>query len=247
MRVLIRQTVIVLIFLSLLIFSIKAEQLNNKFLQTRWTTDNGMPQNSVTAIVQTPDGYLWVGTFGGLARFDGVRFKIYTTSNTPELKSNRITAMTVDRNGTLWIATTRGEIILFKDGKFRLIDDGKANKNVTVIEMFADENNVIWTGSIAGLQSCTIDGCKNENFRRSISKIRQDKDGNIWILAEGKLFKFKDGNARIENIFSEGIANFEINQTGGFWLMMTTIFGCLAIAEFIRQTGRCLTILPTEK
>jgi ligand-binding sensor domain-containing protein len=68
-----------------------------KFLQPQWTTDNALPQNSVTSIAQTPDGYLWIVTFAGLARFNSVRFKIYTTSNTPELKRNRITDLTTDK------------------------------------------------------------------------------------------------------------------------------------------------------
>src|SRR5262245_57608165 len=63
------------------------------YVQTVWTTEDGLPQNSVNAIVQSRDGYLWLATFGGLARFDGVRFTIFNSANTPGLKSNRITAL----------------------------------------------------------------------------------------------------------------------------------------------------------
>ena len=54
----------------------------------RWQTEDGLPQNSVLSIVQTPDGYLWLGTFNGLVRFDGVRFDSFTVGNTPELRSD---------------------------------------------------------------------------------------------------------------------------------------------------------------
>jgi len=57
------------------------------FFQRTWKTENGMPDNAVTAIVQTHDGYLWVGTYGGLGRFDGARFTIYNNTNTPALIS----------------------------------------------------------------------------------------------------------------------------------------------------------------
>src|SRR6266849_1389532 len=54
-----------------------------------WSADNGLPQNIVRAICQTPDGYLWLATFDGLVRFDGVRFTTFDRSNTPGIKGNR--------------------------------------------------------------------------------------------------------------------------------------------------------------
>jgi ligand-binding sensor domain-containing protein len=74
-------------------------QPGDQYLHTAWTTENGLPQNSVNAIVQTRDGYLWLGTFGGLARFDGVRFTTFDTGNTPVLKGTRIISLYEDRAG----------------------------------------------------------------------------------------------------------------------------------------------------
>lgn len=148
MRVSIRKTAVAAIFVFAIAFSLKAEQFNDRFLQTQWTTESGLPQNSVTAITQTPDGYLWLGTFGGLARFDGVRFKIFTTSNYPQIKSNRITALTTDIYGTLWIGTQFGEIIIYKEGKFTLIDDGKNVNNAAIIDLYSDKEGIVWAGNI---------------------------------------------------------------------------------------------------
>src|SRR5580765_6862829 len=66
-----------------------------------WTTENGLPQNSVNDILQTRDGYLWLATFGGLVRFDGVRFVIFDRS-TPGIESQRVRALYQDRSGVLW-------------------------------------------------------------------------------------------------------------------------------------------------
>ena len=71
--------------------------------QTRvdtWTTDNGLPQNSVTALTQTPDGYIWLTTQEGLVRFDGVRFTVFNRSNTPAITNNRMSGAFADRGGT---------------------------------------------------------------------------------------------------------------------------------------------------
>lgn len=86
-----------------------------------WDTDSGLPNSTVTSIVQTPDGYLWVGTLhGGLARFDGVRFVNFNPGNTPELKSIEIHKLFVDAQGTLWINNVEGSLISYRQGKFHL-------------------------------------------------------------------------------------------------------------------------------
>src|SRR5213593_446896 len=69
-----------------------------------WQADDGLPQNSVYAIAQTPDGYLWVGTHEGLTRFDGVRFTLVDDPAAPELKHGWITALCAGSDGSLWIA-----------------------------------------------------------------------------------------------------------------------------------------------
>lgn len=79
-----------------------------EFRIRRWTTDHGLPQVSATSLTQTRDGYLWVGTFGGLARFDGIHFAIFDLANTPGLTTNRILALHEDREGALWIGGDRG-------------------------------------------------------------------------------------------------------------------------------------------
>jgi ligand-binding sensor domain-containing protein len=78
-------------------------RLFGRYQQSIWQDQQGLPQNGISRIVQTPDGYLWLAIAEGLARFDGVRFTAFDTSNTPEIKSNNIQALFVDRAGTLWI------------------------------------------------------------------------------------------------------------------------------------------------
>jgi signal transduction histidine kinase/ligand-binding sensor domain-containing protein len=90
-----------------------------------WNTENGLPQNTVNNIVQTPDGYLWLGTFDGLARFDGARFKIFKKSNTPALPMNRILSLFVDSDGRLWIWTEDpNTLVVYEQGKFRAFVKG---------------------------------------------------------------------------------------------------------------------------
>ena len=77
-----------------------------------WTTASGLPQNTVTAIAQTRDGYLWMGSFGGLARFDGARFVVFDKSTTPALRNSGVHALLADRSGGLWVGTNGGGNVL---------------------------------------------------------------------------------------------------------------------------------------
>src|SRR5262252_9723268 len=70
-----------------------------------WTADNGLPQNIITDLHQTRDGYLWVATLDGLARFDGVRFTTFDKSNSPGIKTNRFTTLYEDEQGDFWLGT----------------------------------------------------------------------------------------------------------------------------------------------
>ena len=116
-----------------------------------FTTDNGLPQNSVWAIDQTPDGYLWVSTFDGLVRFDGHRMTVFNRAEVPELRSNRILALRVDREGSLWIGTEDGGVTRMTDGRFRSFGaaDGVPDSQVGAIQ--EDGTGRLWIVSHRGL------------------------------------------------------------------------------------------------
>src|SRR5581483_6045430 len=70
-----------------------------------WQTQDGLPENTVQAFAQTPDNYLWIGTSGGLVRFDGAGFLLYDRDNTPAIRENSVFCLTVGHDGSLWAGT----------------------------------------------------------------------------------------------------------------------------------------------
>ena len=91
--------------------SVSAQQAfrsDQTYLIHTWETEDGLPEDSATAMTQTPDGYLWFGTFNGLVRFDGVSFTVFDPANTPQLPSAEIINLHGDRSGRLWVSTSRG-------------------------------------------------------------------------------------------------------------------------------------------
>jgi PAS domain S-box-containing protein len=90
------------------------------FVVDIWETEDGLPENSATAMVQTPDDYLWFGTFNGLVRFDGARFTVFDPGNTPALPHAGIVNLHLDRSGALWVSTMKG-MARRKDGRWEAI------------------------------------------------------------------------------------------------------------------------------
>ena len=84
----------------------RGEEREREFVRRVWQVEDGLPQNSVLAVLQAREGYLWLGTANGLARFDGVRFKVFGLAD--GLPGLLVRVLLEDREGTLWIGTGSG-------------------------------------------------------------------------------------------------------------------------------------------
>ncbi len=137
-----------------------------------WQMKDGLPEPTVQAFAQTADRYLWIGTTGGLLRFDGMRFVLYDRENTPAFAENNIFCLTVSRDNSLWIGTEGGGLIRYRNGSFRAFSskDGLTNDFVRVV--FQSRSGDIWIGTDNGL------------FRLAGEQIeRVDNTGNVPLLA----------------------------------------------------------------
>src|ERR1041384_6831699 len=118
-----------------------------RFVIKSWGTEAGLPQNSVNVILQTRDGYLWLGTQGGVARFDGVRFAVF---GLPEgLPSIQVRALCEDAKGDVWIGTVGGGLSRLRDVHFETftVENGLADVNVSALAEDAEER--MWVGTSA--------------------------------------------------------------------------------------------------
>ena len=104
-----------------------------QYSRTVWTQEHGLPQDTIRAIAQTTDGYLWLGTDEGLARFDGYDFTIFNKAN-GDLPSNSITALAAAGDGSLWIGTSNG-LTCIATGRFRTYTtkDGLPDDAITAL------------------------------------------------------------------------------------------------------------------
>jgi ligand-binding sensor domain-containing protein len=104
----------------------------SSFLVASWHTEHGLPDGNITSLAQTPDGYLWVGTFKGLARFDGVRFTTFDEKLGGGFLGERITALLVDSKGKLWVAGETGALGWLQNGRLQQVNGLAAGTDRTI-------------------------------------------------------------------------------------------------------------------
>ncbi len=163
-----------------------------------WGPDNGLTENSVTDVAQTPEGYLWIGTvFGSVLRFDGVRFDSYNSANAPEfsLKWGRPNLM-VDQVGTLWISTHDGGLTTWDHQGFHLVNN---NANQPDRLLWSAQGKVIFVYNNGKL----LFGKKsNDQWAWKIAtppgafaspQWTVDVDGRVWYLHNGNRIGILDG------------------------------------------------------
>jgi len=158
-----------------------------------WQTSDGLPGNTVTAIAQTVDGYLWIGTINGLVRFDGVRFKVYD-EDLP-LPSRRVSCLLAAADGTLW-AGMGGGLLSLRDGVFRAWTSESGLPHDTVTGLVEDGNGEVWVATLGGL--ARWDGAR---FRTPpggvaqgtrVSAVLIDERDELWTLVDDQLMRFNE-------------------------------------------------------
>ncbi len=188
-----------------------------------WQSDTGLPQNTVHAVVQTKDGFLWMGTEGGLVRFDGQEFRTFDSGNTHELPSDSIDGLAVDAEGTLWISCSGG-LVHRKDGRFRLMTtaDGLPSNAVRFVRARRGGGILVQTadgialGGPEGFHSPGLGGDASPEL------IAERPDGGLWIGSGGKLSQIDadaTGGAVIAATFDVGeMQAIAAGANGELWI-----------------------------
>lgn len=204
----------------------------------RWQTEQGLPLNTVQTFLQTQDGYLWVGTGGGLARFDGTRFTTFEAAEVLEVASQPIFGMMEDAEGSLWIGHSKGAA-RYRGGRFEPVLDARVTAGRRVWAFAQGDDGVVWAATENGLV----------RWEKGVTKLYQqaeglptnrlrtltfDKEGTLWIgTTGGGLVTFKSDRFEALNP-SNGFPHLEVrfvlaDPSGGVWA--ATAGGGLARVE----------------
>src|ERR1039457_2987667 len=125
------------------------------FIVASWTAENGPgkgpPDNEIISVVQTHDGYLWLGTLHGLVRFDGIHFTLFDVMNTPGLASDGIVFLFEDRRTNLWVGTESAGLSVIKNGVITNFAGETAGAGRNVMNAEEDASGDIWFYTSEGL------------------------------------------------------------------------------------------------
>ncbi len=191
-----------------------------------WTTEQGLPQNTIRAIVQARNGYLWLGTQEGLVRFDGVRFSVFDEKNTPAFKDRYVLSLREDQQGSLWIGTRGGSLVRYRDGAFSRFDTSSGLPNGVIRCIYEDRSGRLWVGTDAGVVRLEGDrfsvppDLKAQPF--AVMAITE-ADGALWLgtdvagvlhVAPGGVEKY----TRKQGLSSDQVRALYTGRDGSLWI-----------------------------
>ncbi len=167
-----------------------------QYNQRHWSLEAGLPQAHVTAIAQTPDGYLWIGTGAGLVRFDGTAFTVFSSENTPILHNHEVRALLVDGTGDLWIAMHGPPGILrYRRGAFETFEDRLPGIEHQFISVARERSGRLWFGGWAGAVRLDVVAGHFTVFQRvgkvpigSVRAFAEDAEG-MWLGTHGSSWR----------------------------------------------------------
>lgn len=172
------------------VFALDAKRAITQYARRSWGMENGLPNRVVTSVLQTKDGYLWAGTEGGLARFDGERFTLFTTANTQGLPGSLVIGLYEDQQNNLWVATSRG-IARYAQGKFQSFSTANGMSHDTVLSFLDLGAEGLVFGTLKGLcrfraGRMEIDPRDQALAGKPIFAVARDAQQNLWAAVYGQ-------------------------------------------------------------
>lgn len=152
-------------------FAIDPNRKVSQYIHISWGTEKGFPGGSVSSIAQTPDGYLWIGTDKGLARFDGMNFRKFGQAKPASFAIGPVRRLLVDTQGNLWILLQNTKFLRYHDGNFSLMR-GEAENGVTALGPGPD-NSILLSSLAMGVLVY-----KNDNFVSASQSLASGENRN---------------------------------------------------------------------
>ncbi|HTI69063.1 MAG TPA: two-component regulator propeller domain-containing protein, partial [Candidatus Limnocylindria bacterium] len=215
--------------------------LPGKYSVDVWQPDDGLPDSTVTSVVQTKDGYLWLGTFLGLARFDGLRFTVFGLA-TPGLESDRIVHLFADAEGALWVASEYGQLSRYFAGKFTRLTaaDGWPDYRVRSIAQAPDGSLLVTAGVedfgprlllryrdgrffevLSGVDSPLVERMQKMQPLGD-TMVEAEKSGRVWVIQDRRLGYLEADHWREwrppNGETTEAVVRIAASPRGGLWI-----------------------------
>ena len=227
--------IVATVFLSHSVYALDPSRQLTQYIQSNWSSDAGLPQNSVHAIAQTKDGYLWLGTEEGLARFDGVRFQIFRRETNNGLASDYIRALFAAGDGTLWIGTDSGLSYLpFVGAPESSVQPSlpiklDAFSGDSIIAICEDRDGAIWVASNHGLRRIVHSAVEDWSAKpglpaAAVTAIALDTQGTLWVGTGRGLSYLQGGHfltlTKRDGLPASAVSALAGSRDGSLWVAL---------------------------
>ena len=212
------------IFFLLAVLTAQAADTSTVWLERSWQSGDGLQGEGVVGVAQTPDGFLWVATDGGLMRFDGLQFQVFPLDELDGVPNHVVRAMMCDRSGCLWLGLDRGPIVCIPANStiaptvFTNVPDARAS---VIAE---DSQGTVWVTYTEGGLTQISNGCvtvigPDSGWPASgASSIATDADGQLWFARGNLAGVFRDGRFQTLLTLPDNISCIGQRSGGGIWI-----------------------------
>jgi diguanylate cyclase (GGDEF)-like protein len=189
-----------------------------------WGTEQGLPSNIALDITQTRDGYLWLASYEGVVRFDGVAFRVFNESDIPGLVRASFWRVDVDSSGTLWAASERDGLVRYAGGRWTVFRARDGLKSDRVTALLPDTGGVLWVGTGRG-----VSRVRNGRIEPlpappggeepSVIDLARDRQGNLWIgTTAGGVLRYRDGRYERVGAQADQVTALRAEPDGTVWV-----------------------------
>lgn len=223
-----------------------------QYVHDAWNSNDGLPQDSVNAVVQTADGYIWFATQEGLVRFDGVRFTVFDQSNTDGMGGFVFTLFAA-RDGALWVGTGGG-LLRYRDGKFTRYSQNDGLPDITIKNISEDASGNLWlgaaSGNVVGGQGLTRfkdgrgtilttrDGLSNNQIYKTLT----DAAGDLWVATANGLDRYRNGEfthfTTADGLAGNFVRTIYQDRAGALWFGTNAGLSRLKNGRFSKYTTK---------
>jgi len=176
----------------------------------QWTGENGLISNNLTSVIQSTSGFLWVTSYVGAIRFDGIKADVYDHQMLPFLSNDSFYALHEDKAGTLWFSTQGSGIVIYRNQKFEpLLPNNKLlPKSIRCLKLNADGS--VYAGSnnqgLFLIRDSVVTQVSHPALNEiSILGLDEDKFGNLWIATDGYGVIRKNGSTYVQYTTANGL------------------------------------------
>ena len=207
--------------------ALRGDSASTSWVHEAWTVSDGLPVNSINGVLQSRSGYIWMATFDGLVRFDGVRFVVFNTANSSGLPSNRILWLSEASDSSLWMLTEQLHLVRFRNGAFTHVRPDEALGSANFAILFDDTTRAVWVATNRGVgrvKGDRIEAVAPETIHAPVSTISQRVGGGAWVATQGPGLFRVDSDDRVTRVpliatlASDTITTIHEDADGTLWL-----------------------------